>query len=263
MVVEVKNRRWALILGASSGLGLATAKKLARHDFDLVLVHRDRRSQMEQINKEFKAMEAYGATVISFNMDALNTEKQDEILRTLQNTIGQQKISVLVHSIAKGTLKPLYSEDETVLQIPDFEITISAMALSLYDWSKKLISQKLLESDCRILAFTSEGSTKAIPNYAAVAVAKTALERLVKSMAVEFAPIGIKVNCIQAGVTDTTSFRMIPNSDQIAAKAKERNPNKRLTLPDDVANAVYLLTLPEASWITGNIIKVDGGEHLC
>jgi len=78
----------------------------------------------------------------------------------------------------------------------------------------------------------------------------------------EFAPFGIKANCIQAGVTDTASLRAIPGSELIKAHSLLRNPFKRLTLPQDVANVVYLLCKDEAAWINGTIIPVDGGEHL-
>ena len=81
-------------------------------------------------------------------------------------------------------------------------------------------------------------------------------------MALEFATIGIKANCIQAGIVETASFKMIPGSEHIKENALNRNPNNRLTLPEDVANVVYLLTREEAKWITGTVIKVDGGEHL-
>jgi len=81
-------------------------------------------------------------------------------------------------------------------------------------------------------------------------------------MALEFAPVGIKANCIQAGITMTKSLSMIPGYEKIKAHALQRNPNKRLTTPEDVANAVYLLTTDEAKWITGTVIKVDGGESL-
>ena len=83
-----------------------------------------------------------------------------------------------------------------------------------------------------------------------------------RNMALEFAPLGIKVNCIQAGVTDTPSFRRIPGHEQLKENALKRNPNKRLTTPEDVANVVYLMTLDEAKWITGTVIKADGGESL-
>ena len=83
-----------------------------------------------------------------------------------------------------------------------------------------------------------------------------------RNIALEFARFGIKANCIQAGVTDTVSLRMIPSSDEIKKQSILRNPFGRLTLPEDIANVVYLLAKDEAAWINGTIIQVDGGEHL-
>ena len=95
-----------------------------------------------------------------------------------------------------------------------------------------------------------------------VSAAKVTLEAITRSIALEFAPFGIRANCIQAGITDTASLRMIPGSDQLKEHAIKRNPFNRLTLPEDVANAVYLLSKDEAAWINGTILKVDGGENL-
>ncbi|MEJ2162721.1 MAG: SDR family oxidoreductase, partial [Robiginitalea sp.] len=144
----------------------------------------------------------------------------------------------------------------------DFAITGEAMATNLYGWIRSMEENGLFSEDVRVIAFTSEGSRKVLPGYGAVAAAKASLEAIVRQIAVEFAPRGIRANCIQAGVTDTDSLRMIPESNKILEASLVRNPFQRLTLPKDVANAVYLLCLPEASWITGNILKVDGGESL-
>ena len=122
---------------------------------------------------------------------------------------------------------------------------------------------KLFADDVRVLSFTSEGNAKVWKNYGAISAAKVALEAITRNIAVEFAPYGIKANCIQAGVTDTSSLRMIPGSETIIAQTKKRNPFKRLTTAEDVANVVYLLCKDEASWINGSIIPVDGGEHIC
>ena len=136
------------------------------------------------------------------------------------------------------------------------------MALSLYSWTKALIAADLFSKDARVLAFTSEGNTKTWPNYGAVSAAKAALEALIRNMALEFASLNIKTNAIQAGITETSSFKQIPGSDALRANALARNPNQRLTTPEDVANVVALLCTDEARWITGTVIKVDGGESL-
>ena len=136
------------------------------------------------------------------------------------------------------------------------------MGTSLYDWTKAIFEADLFAEDSRIISFTSEGNSKAWKHYAAVSAAKVTLEAITRNIALEFAPYGIKANCIQAGVTDTDSLRRIPGSDTLLVLALKRNPNKRLTKPEDVASAVYLLCKDEAAWITGTIIPVDGGEHL-
>ena len=132
----------------------------------------------------------------------------------------------------------------------------------MYDWTKEVFTKNLFSQDARIISFTSEGNKKAWQNYAAVSAAKVALEAITRNIALEFAPHGIKANCIEAGITDTASFRMIPGNEQLKEHAIQRNPFKRLTTPEDVADVVYLLTKAEAKWITGAIIPVNGGQHL-
>jgi len=261
---EFKDKNyWALILGGSSGLGLATAKKLAKHGMNICIVHRNSRMQEEEINAEFETIKNEGITFKSFNTDAFKTEKRDAVIKELKFEFDSDlKIRALVHSVAKGNLKPMVSEEKPVLKHDDFALTIQAMGISLYDWTKAIFEANLLSEDARSLSFTSEGNSKAWQNYAAVSAAKVTLEAITRNIALEFAEHGIKANCIQAGVTDTSSLRMIPGSEQIIKYTLKRNPNKRLTTPEDVANVVYLLTKDEASWITGTIIPVDGGEHL-
>lgn len=260
MIREFKDKNyWALILGGSSGLGLATAQKLAKHGMNICIVHRNSRIQEDAINSEFDKIKAEGVLFKSFNVDAFKVEKREKIISELEIT---GNIRTLVHSVAKGNLKPMLDNEKPTLKSDDFNLTISAMAISLYDWTKALFETKLFTEDARIISFTSEGNTKAWKNYAAVSAAKVTLEAITRNIALEFAPFGLRANCIQAGVTDTASLRMIPGSDSIKAHSLKRNPFKRLTEPDDVANAVYLLCKDEASWINGCIIPVDGGEHI-
>ena len=264
MTKEFENHNyWALILGGSSGLGLATAKKLAKHGMNICIVHRNSRSQEETIASEFESIKAEEVQFKSYNLDAFKAEKRNEVISELNQFFdGKGSIRTMVHSVAKGNLKPMLSEDKPTLSSEDFNLTINAMAISLYDWTQAVFEAKLFSHDARIISFTSEGNTKAWKNYAAVSAAKVTLEAISRNMALEFADHGIKVNCIQAGVTDTASLRMIPGSDEIIKHSLLRNPNKRLTTPEDVANVVYLLSKDEARWINGCVIPVDGGEHI-
>ncbi len=253
-----ENNQWAVILGGSSGLGLASAKKLAQHGLNLCIVYRARRSDETVIQTEFKTIQKENYIEIqAFNLDIVKPENRELVC----NALAEKSVRVFVHSVAKGNLKPMASESQN-LQNDDFHLTIENMGISLYDWTQALFENNRFAEDARIISFTSEGNKKAWPNYAAVSAAKATLEAITRNIALEFAPHGIRANCIEAGVTDTTSLRRIPGSEKLKEHTLKRNPFKRLTTPEDVANVVYLLSKDEAAWINGAVIPVNGGEHL-
>ena len=256
-----KERPVALVLGGSLGLGAATALKLAKEGYDLVIVHRDRKADLPSIHEGFDKIKNQGAQCLSFNEDGTQPLKIAALWPKIHEELSPKKIKVLVHSISKGNLKPMVGEG-TLLNYQDLQLTQEAMANSLYNWVYEIDASNAFARDARVIAFTSEGSYRAVPNYAAVSSAKAALEAIMRSVALEFAEKGVKANCIQAGITDTRSLRLIPHHQEFLDNALKRNPNKRITTPHDVANAAYLLTLPEAAWITGTVLKVDGGESL-
>lgn len=286
---------WAIILGGSSGFGLATARKLAEEGMNICILHRDRRQQMEWIEGEFLAIESMGVEVLHFNVDATREDKQLEVITHLKKAMKTNgKVRLLLHSISKGNLKQLsnsepqsidyqnlnfdkkltgtfefidnafdmpYDEDSPTLSKKDFEITLQNMALSLLDWVQLLVKNELFADDARVIGLTSEGSQKSWKGYAAVSAAKATLEALCRSIALEYAPLGIRCNVVQPGVTDTPSLAMIPGNEQLKLNAAMRNPFKRLTQPEDVADVIYLLCREEAKWVNGAVIPVDGGER--
>jgi len=264
MVKEFENKNyWALILGGSSGLGLASAKKLALHGCNIIIVYRNSKSDAAVIEQGFDQIKATGVELLTFNKDAMSVEKRTDMIGAIEEKLGETgKIRVMVHSIAKGNLKPMLDGENPVLLNDDFHLTLESMAISLYDWTRALFDKKLFAADTRIISFTSEGNKRAFKSYAAVSVAKVALEAITRNIALEFASFGIKANCVQAGVTDTEAFRMIPGHEILKKNILNRNPFKRLTTPEDVANVVYLLSKDEAAWINGTIIIADGGEHI-
>lgn len=264
MVKEFAQHQYqALILGGSSGLGLASAQKLAAHGMGICIVHRDTRAAMKDIDPAFELIKKTGVPFRAFNADVADKTSRDEIIRELG--IYKGRFRCLLHSIAKGSLKalPAMEGDSNALTIEDFRLTMEYMAYSLYDWVTCLREADLFAADARVLAFTSEGSRRAWKHYAAVAASKAALEAMIRNIALEFAPFGIRANCIQAGVTLTASMQKIPESEQLEALTRLRNPFRRMTTPKDVAAAVYLLCKDEAAWINGSILPVDGGEHIC
>jgi enoyl-[acyl-carrier protein] reductase III len=123
-----------------------------------------------------------------------------------------------------------------------------------------VIGRGLMEAGGRIYAMTSEGSTRAISRYGPVSAAKAMLEAHIRQLALELAPLGITANAILAGVTDTPALRKIPGNDKLTSVARERNPHRRLTTPADVAKCIAVLIHPDTYWMTGNTLRVDGGE---
>ena len=253
---------WALILGGSSGLGLASAKKLAQHGMNICIIHRNSRSEMSEIENYFNEIKNLNVELLSFNINATNPEKMETAITELKDKIKDGKIRCLLHSIAKGNLKPMISNETDELQKLDFMMTFDNMAVSLFDWTKALFENDLFAKDARVISFSSEGNKKAFAGYAAVSVAKAALEAITRNLALEFAEYGLRSNCIQAGITDTISQRMIPGSEKMLISAERRNPFGRTTKPEDVADVVYLLCKDEAAWINGTVIVVDGGESI-
>ena len=249
---------WAIIVGGSQGLGFASSKYLAEDGFNLIVIHRDFRTELDNIQQKFEDLKSNGIELIAFNKDATKQETIDSVF----NMIKEQnlKVKVLLHSLAKGNLKLMTGDNP--LNLNDFQQTIHAMGINFYEWSKALVESKCYTDHAKLIAFTSEGNTKVGLGYGAVSAAKVTLEAIMKQMAIEYAPLGFTSNCIQAGMTDTESFRKIPRADKLKAYTLKRNPFKRLTTPDDVGKVVSLLASEKANWINGCIIPVDGGERL-
>jgi len=181
--------------------------------------------------------------------------------------VSREKLSEAVDCLLKEGISPLHSlhtvnYSEALLGDEDMQQTIYNMGSSLLSWVQALHTQKLFCQDARVIGLTSEGNEIAWKGYAAVAAAKVALESISRSIAVEFAPYGIRSNIIQPGVTPTPALRLIPGSLHMEAVAKLKNPFKRTTTPKDVADFIALMCTDEAAWVNGCILRVDGGEHI-
>ena len=264
-----KNRRWALILGASSGFGAATALTLAGEGFNIIGVHLDRRATLanaERIAGEIRGMKR---EALFFNVNAADHERRAEVIESCRKAVveGGNGIKVFLHSLAFGTLKPYIAGDaKSAVRPADMDMTLDVMAHSFVYWAQDLFTAGLLATGAQLFAMSSAGSHRVWPAYGPVSAAKAALEAHVRQLAVELAPHGIAVNAIQAGVADTPAARRIPGSEQMFDKAIDMNPAGRLTKPEDVAKIIAALCGGESSgaagWMTGNIIKIDGGEDL-
>ncbi|KUJ66212.1 3-oxoacyl-ACP reductase [Streptomyces albus subsp. albus] len=254
---------WALILGVSSGMGLATAHELARHGVNILGVHFDTASGQEKAAVALEEIRSTGVQAHFFNENAASARAREELVPKFAELTGDAGIRILMHSLAFGTLVPfLPAEGEKGLSSKQMNMTLDVMAHSLVYWTQDLFAAGLLRKGGKIYAMTSAGDFRVTANYGAVSAAKCALESHVRQLALELAPTGIAVNSLRAGVTVTPSLERIPESDRLVEYAANANPHKRLTRPEDVAEAIVLLSQTESSWITGNVIGVDGGEIL-
>ena len=257
------SRKWALILGASSGFGAAAARELARRGMHIIGVHLDRRAALAGVEELVKSLQGAGVQALFFNVNAADPAKRQEVLDQVQPKLGGSPITVLMHSLAFGTLKPYVASDpKEQLTKDQLEMTLDVMANSLVYWVQDCLARKLLGKGSRVFAMTSSGGSRVWPAYGAVSAAKAALESHVRQLAMELAPHGITANCIRAGVTDTPALRKIPGNEQMMEFSKLRNPHHRLTTPEDVAQAIALLSNTGADWVTGNVIGADGGEDI-
>lgn len=266
-LAELKGK-WALILGASSGFGAATAIELARYGVNIFGIHLDRRSAMASVKKLIAQIESHRVQVHYMNMNVANENKRTEAIARIKATLksipnGPRTLHVVMHSVAFGSLSPFICDDSCqAISKSQLDGTLDVMANSLVYWVQDLWRAGLLGRGSKIFSMTSSGSSRVFEAYGAVSAAKAALESHTRQLALELGKKGVMVNCIMAGVTDTPALRKIPGHEDLIERARRRNPSGRLTTPDDVAKTIRALSDPDVSWINGSIIAVDGGEFI-
>jgi enoyl-[acyl-carrier protein] reductase III len=264
-----RRERWALVLGASSGFGAATALALAREGYPIVGVHLDLRGTLPMAERVKRDIEATGVPVVFHNVNAADEEKRREVIADIGRRFDERRregvepfVAVFLHSLAFGTTLSYTSTTPERKEVSQrqLEMTADVMAHSMVYWARDLLHAGLIGRGSRLFAMTSEGAVKVVPTYGPVSAAKAALESHCRQLALELMPHGITVNAIRAGVTDTPALRRIPGHEELIEVASARNPGGRMTRPEDVAEAICVLASPRLYWMTGNTIGVDGGE---
>jgi NAD(P)-dependent dehydrogenase (short-subunit alcohol dehydrogenase family) len=259
----MSERRWVVILGASSGFGEAAARAYAEAGWDVFGVHLDRRQGLAHVEEIVAALRARGREAHFFNINAADHEKRAETVAEMARLAAGRPVGALLHSLAFGTLKPYIADDpKDALTPAQMDMTLDVMAHSLVYWTQDLVRAGLLGQGSRIFAMTSAGDHVVWKAYGAVSAAKSALESHIRQLAVELAPLGVTANAIKGGVTDTPALRKIPGNEAIVESARARNPSGRLTTPEDVARCLVALSAPGTQWLTGSVLNVDGAEDI-
>lgn len=239
-----------LITGGSRGIGRATARLFARGGAHVVVNFLRHRAPAEETVRE---LESYGVQAISVRADVGDPDDLDRLFGEARNRFGY--LDVVVSNAALGKLVPAMQ-----LEVRHWQKTLDVMGRALLLCAQRAVP--LMEGRWgRIIAISSIGSTRVMPNYAAPGVAKGILETLTRYLAVELAPKGINVNAVSGGVVETEALNAFSNKDDMLGFGR-RAPMGRLGQPTDIANVVTLLCRPEARWICGQTIIADGGYSL-
>ena len=238
----------ALISGAARGIGRATALKLASAGCDIAANYYNSADEAETLCAEIRAM---GRRAVAIQASVGVPDSVDELFTEFGKHFD--RIDIIISNAASGVLKPTV---EMTLKHWRWCMETNALALNL-------LTQRALPlmpaTGGRIIALSSLGASRAMPDYGFIGASKAALESLVRALAQELGPRGIRVNTVSAGVVDTDALKYFPNHDEVLASYAARSPAGPVLTPQDVANAIYLLCLPEANMINGHTLIVDGG----
>lgn len=236
-----------LITGGARGIGKATALKLARAGADIALVYYNSSDEAQHLVKE---IEGLGRKAVAFQANVADHQSVKEMFVQFRAHFSQ--LNFLISNAASGVLKPALK-----MSTKHWRWCMETNALAL----NHLVSEglELMPRSSRVIALSSLGAARAIPNYAFIGASKAALEALVRSLSLELAPHGITVNTISAGVVDTDALKHFPNRQQLLDEYQAHSLADRALTVDDVANAVYLLCLPEAAMINAHTLFVDAG----
>jgi enoyl-[acyl-carrier protein] reductase III len=239
--------RTALVTGAARGIGRAIARKLAHAGCDVIVNYYNSSDEAEALCAEFRGL---GRRAVALKASVGLPDSVDEMFAEIPKHFS--RLDIVVSNAASGVLKPAM---DMTLKHWRWCMETNAFALNL-------LAQRalpLMKDGGRIIAMSSLGSVRAMPNYAFIGASKAALESLVRSLAQELGPRGVRVNAVSAGVVETDALSYFPNREELIASFKARTPAGPVLTPEDVAGAVYLLCLPEAAMINGHTLFVDGG----
>jgi NAD(P)-dependent dehydrogenase (short-subunit alcohol dehydrogenase family) len=239
----------AVVLGGTGSIGAAIAQRLARPGAALVLGYLENRDRAERVAAGLRDRACEVRLVEGNVADPALLER---VARAVAELGGL--CHYLVHSVAVTSFKPI-----TSIRSGQWDLILGISARSLLDVVSALAGP-LATAHGSVVAISSQGATRFVPGYGALGPAKAALESLVRQLACELAPRGVRVNAVRAGLVDNEVLRHLP--DGVREAVVRRTPLGRLGTPGEVATVAEFLLGPGAAWIAGQVIEVDGGFSL-
>jgi enoyl-[acyl-carrier protein] reductase III len=238
--------RSVLVTGGTRGIGKAIALRLASDGASRVALGYLRNDSAAE--KAAEEVRAAGAEPVLVRGNVASE-------RVVNEFGSHGPYAVVVHNAATGVIRAgLETEDK------HWDWTLAANARALLSLARACVPE--MESGSSIVAVSSLGATRVLEGYVLVGTSKAALESVVRYLAVELAPRGIRVNAVSAGFVETEALEHFPNREEMLHAGRERTPAGRLVEPEDVAGAVAYLCSDDAAMVRGHTLIVDGGYSL-
>jgi enoyl-[acyl-carrier protein] reductase III len=245
--LDLTGRR-VLVTGGSRGIGAVLSRTLAARGAHVGVNYAQDDAAAARTVEEIRAAGGSAETLRA------NLVRPEEIRDLVARAAAGGRLDVVVHNAAIGSFKKLMN-----LRANQWDLSLGVNARALLHLAQEAAPHLEKTSGC-LVGVSSLGGSRVIPEYGAIGVSKAALESLVRSLAVELSPRGIRVNAVSAGLIDVPSVRLHPRYDELERRSVERAG--RLGTADDVANVVLFLVSPLAAWITGQTVIADGGMSL-
>ena len=238
----------AFITGGARGIGRAIALKLAAAGCDVAIAYHNSHDEADAVCKMIRAL---GRKSLAIQADVADPESLKEAFEIFRKDFD--RVDIVISNAAIGVLKPALE-----LSLKHFRRCLETNALALNSLAQNAVP--LMPAGGCLIGLSSLGSVRAIPQYAFIGASKAALESLARGLAQELGHTKkIRVNIVSAGVVDTDALKFFPNREELLAEYARRTPLGPTLTTAQVADAVYLLCLPEAAMITGHTLVVDGG----
>jgi NAD(P)-dependent dehydrogenase (short-subunit alcohol dehydrogenase family) len=243
------NNKVAIITGGGSGLGLAIAEKMVAENIQTIIIGRNEAKMIQACTK-------MGDLCSYLICDLAHLEAIPELVKTVKEDFGG--IDILVNNAGVHLKKPI-----TEVTDQEFENIIKVNLTAVFALSREVAKVMLQQGRGSILNISSMAAQYGIPQVIAYTAAKTGVEGMTRAMAVELSPGGVRVNCLAPGFIETEMSAKALNSDpERKNKVLGRTPMGKLGTPLEVAEAAFYLCSDNASYLTGVILPVDGGNSI-